>query len=440
MVITTQEDIDRIKARYDPIDLANAIEDKSKNLKLPKVGQLLPKKLRAKKLMSQKSTAVADLAFVLGLQAEGPDPDEAARLKEERRKEWWDNISRGAKSRARKRAKLEEGKKEQLEKRRRMAMEAEGGALGLNSEAAKRIAMEYHDRLVRHNNLLTLTEEGHKAEKQKIASTKGQKGTVEGGVPGSSMAAKRADSEGLQEPPTKRRDDADSTEAPRPFATSLTATRVAVKMPMEPREVRVLWADLRDAAYAQKWPETVVHAELERRAVVKKAQEDGRPRVESSSVHVIAGQKGSGWYLDPVESAQLKKEVVEPRRAREKKDFLLFEESLEPERERQRERQRDRERTLVEIEETRAEMESLEIEYDRMRKAFSPTHQEFAVFKHSPVEGGDGVDDAAAKGSSGSPDEHKRRQDTAERLRKTGIEVETPRRGLLARVKKVFGR
>ena len=416
MVITTQEDVDRIKARYDPIDLAIAIEEKSKNLRLPKVGQLLPKELRAKKLMSQKSTAVADLAFVLGLQAEGPDPDEAARLKEERRKEWWDNISKGAKSRARKRARLEEGKKEQLEKRRQMAIKAEGGALGLTTEAANRIAMEYHDRLIRHNDLLVLEKKGGKAEKGKIASTKGQK---EGNGTGT---------------------DTDSTEAPRPFAASLAAVRAAVKKPMEQREVRVLWADLRDAAYAQTWPGTVVHAEVERRAVVKKAQGGGRPRVESSSVHVIGGQKGSGWYLDPVESAQLKKEVVEPRRARERKDFLQFEESLERERERQRERQRDRDRTLVEIEETRTEMESLELEYDRMRKAFNPTRKEQASFMRALREGGYTADDAVAEGRSGSPDEHERRQDAVERLRETGIEVETPRRGLLARVKRFFGR
>ena len=65
MVITTQEDIDRIKARWDPIELEDMLKDKE--LILPQVGQLLPKELRAKKLMSQKTTSVADVAFVLGL-------------------------------------------------------------------------------------------------------------------------------------------------------------------------------------------------------------------------------------------------------------------------------------------------------------------------------------------------------------------------------------
>lgn len=91
--------------------------------------------------------AVADVAFVLGLQADGPDPEEAARLREERRKEWWNNISKGAKARARKRAKLREAKEAQLEARRKMVTKADG-SVGLNADAVTRIVMEYRGALV----------------------------------------------------------------------------------------------------------------------------------------------------------------------------------------------------------------------------------------------------------------------------------------------------
>lgn len=64
LLIATQEDLEKAKrAAGDPADVCQKLLDHK--LKLPMVGQLLPQKLRARKLMDQKATSVADVAHVL---------------------------------------------------------------------------------------------------------------------------------------------------------------------------------------------------------------------------------------------------------------------------------------------------------------------------------------------------------------------------------------
>jgi hypothetical protein len=403
MVITTQEDIDRIKARWDPIELEDML--KSKELTLPQVGQLLPKELRAKKLMSQRTTSVADVAFVLGLQAEAPDPEEAARLKEERRASWWNNISRGAKARARKRAKLQEGKEEQLEKRRQVAMKAEPGGVGLNSDAAKRIAMEYRGVLAPSGYKVDLTQRGEgiigdiaaveERDQERVdkAGTNLQSRASRSGDAVTTAQGKRErEQSSPQTAETGSTDPSEPSVDEQPSAHSLeaaAAVRAAVKKEEESREVRVLWADLRDAAYAERWPETVVHAELERMAVAKgkRIVAGGTKELlvpRSRSVHVIGGQKGSGWYLDRDELEESKRQLTQ------------WYEALDPHAERGDDR------------------------------------------------GAEGSSEAAAAadegGKTNKEEYYTRRQDAADALREKGIEVEPPRRGLWSRAKGLFGR
>jgi hypothetical protein len=403
MVITTQEDIDRIKARWDPIELEDML--KNKELILPQVGQLLPKELRAKKLMSQKATSVADVAFVLGLQAEAPDPEEAARLKEERRAAWWNNISRGAKARARKRAKLQEGKEEQLEKRRQIAMKMEHGGVGLNSDAAKRIAMEYRGVLAPSGHKVDLTqrEEGiigdiaaveeRDQERADTVGTNLRSRTLRSGD-----ALKTAQGVHEREKPSPQAAGTGSTDPSEaitdeePSAHSLAAAaavRATVKEGEESREVRVLWADLRDAAYAERWPETVVHAELERMAVAKgKRMVAGGTKEllvpRSRSVHIIGSQKGSGGYLDRDELEESKRQLTQ------------WYEALDPHAERGED-----------------------------RAAEGPSEATAAT-----TEGGE----------TNKEKYYTRRQNAADALREKGIEVEPPRRGLWSTVRGLFGR
>lgn len=399
MVITTQEDVDRIKARYNPIELDQML--KEKKLTLPQVGQLLPKELRAKKLMSQKATAVADVAFVLGLQAEGPDPEEAARLKEERRKEWWNNISRGAKARARKRARLREAKEAQLEARRKMVIKADG-SVGLNADAATRIAIEYRSALVGVGDQVDLTKreaEVQQAEAEEVVEASATAGQDADAVHKVTRSPRdRLSHSGEVPPETHRKQQGDRLPPPpsvttkpaeageRPTAATDTdvepsaARQAAIQGGREPKEVRILWADLRDAAYAQEWPEMVIHAELERMAIVKSKVliPQGRKEVlvtNSRSIHVIGGQKGSGWYLDPNELQALKK---------------------------------------------------------------GPS-QEDKIGEVGGAERAEAAEGAAAGGSQSDKD-FARRQHAAKSLREEGIEVEAPRRGLWARIKGLVGR
>lgn len=202
MVIATQEDIDKRAARFNPLDFEDM--KKNKQIRLPTVGQLLPKSYRSKKLMNQKTTSVADVAFVLGLQAEGPTPEEAIQLRQDKKAAWWDAVSKKARSRAR----VNETKKTRAEEKlaliRKLADQRGSGILGIDMDATNRIALERNE-----------------------------------------------------------------------FAPS----------PLESKEVRLLWADLRDAAYAQSWPDTVVHAELAPTPAVG----SNKAQMASSNVHVISG-------------------------------------------------------------------------------------------------------------------------------------------------------
>jgi hypothetical protein len=75
-LITTQDDVDRAIRRYgDPAKLRNLYRNGQtgkigRQFQLPLLGQKLPQKLRAQKLMDQKATSVADASFILRLSME----------------------------------------------------------------------------------------------------------------------------------------------------------------------------------------------------------------------------------------------------------------------------------------------------------------------------------------------------------------------------------
>lgn len=102
LLTATEDDVEVAKSKLGgPLELyrleqSDNWQDKRKlELKLPKAGELLPKKLRAKRLMDQKATSVADVAFVLDRISSGPGPlekmialeiDRVARQKERSRR------------------------------------------------------------------------------------------------------------------------------------------------------------------------------------------------------------------------------------------------------------------------------------------------------------------------------------------------------------------
>lgn len=81
LLTATQNDVDVAKSKlggplavYRLEQSDNWREKRILEVKLPKAGELLPKKLRAKRLMDQKATSVADVAFVLDRISSGPGP------------------------------------------------------------------------------------------------------------------------------------------------------------------------------------------------------------------------------------------------------------------------------------------------------------------------------------------------------------------------------
>ena len=312
MVITTQEDIDRIRDKHDPVDL-EYMEEEDK-LKLPRVGDLLPKKERAKKLMSQKKTAVADLAFVLGLQAEGPSPEEAARQREERKKQWWANINRRARKRVRRRAEaneLAEQKKGSPEEMLAKALSRTN--VGLDHHAAERIAIEAQGTLNTGSMKAFLQRPGKPTPEIKVSNRP------------TATASDNQSAEGTMIPVEAQRKDM-NLEQPTPQPTQTEQVEDTLKI--APGQVRVCWADLRDAAYAESWPETVTHAELARMAAAKVVtKHKGVPHtLFTKSIHVISTQKGTGLYMAPAErKAQLEQAEKILIEARERLESGIFE-------------------------------------------------------------------------------------------------------------------
>ncbi|KAK5060076.1 hypothetical protein LTR84_009960 [Exophiala bonariae] len=102
LLTATEEDVEIARSKLGgPLEIyrleqSDNWQDKRKlELKLPKAGELLPKKLRARRLMDQKATSVADVAFVLDRISSGPGPlekmiameiDRVARHKEQSRR------------------------------------------------------------------------------------------------------------------------------------------------------------------------------------------------------------------------------------------------------------------------------------------------------------------------------------------------------------------
>ncbi|EXJ55679.1 hypothetical protein A1O7_08608 [Cladophialophora yegresii CBS 114405] len=87
LIRATQEDIDVVKSKLgSPTTLQEMAARDELQGKIPKLNEILPKKLRAQKLMDQKATSVADAAFVLDWILSGPSP--------------WERVTTVAKKRA----------------------------------------------------------------------------------------------------------------------------------------------------------------------------------------------------------------------------------------------------------------------------------------------------------------------------------------------------
>lgn len=150
LVRVTQEDIDTFRAKVgSPVDIQElAARNELSSEKIPKLNEILPKKLQAKRLMDQKATSVADAAFVLDWISSGPNPLERLTEVETNRT----LRKRERTKRARRRINLirEELEKKQEAIQQRAALAQEDGApqdrsrLPLSLGALQRLSMDHH--------------------------------------------------------------------------------------------------------------------------------------------------------------------------------------------------------------------------------------------------------------------------------------------------------
>ena len=215
-LLATQEDVDRaIRQGGNPFQIRQLFESKDhrKQLEIPVLGNRLSKQLRAHKLMNQKATAVADVAFVLGL-AVKPLQDAGLNLTKrlaDKDAAYMDEVGRRARRTLLYKREQEEIKAQEIEKRAQLinTVSLERGNMPLDHKIAKRMALEHDGAISGKENRVV----------------------------------------DMQDIPNREMHDV----GPDPVT-----------------DIQILWADMRDGTYAQDWPEGVFHGELQPLALEKK--------------------------------------------------------------------------------------------------------------------------------------------------------------------------
>jgi hypothetical protein len=217
-LMTTQRDIDAMifNAGTPLRALDKYLHGRSRiNLKPPVLGSKLPLAMRARKLMNQKATSVADLAFVLNVLRDPLNKlyEHEYNAAEDLREATLRRLT-GLSYRARKRLRgiraEQEAKALKTTQLLAKASHVTKGDVGLDKHTAQRLSMEFD-------------------------------GAVEG-------LKGRLSIDNMSELPTSAGQNYDL-----------------------PAEVEILWADLRDGSFAKEWPEHVYHAGMQPLAFAKKA-------------------------------------------------------------------------------------------------------------------------------------------------------------------------
>jgi hypothetical protein len=295
MVTTTQEDIDKLKLKTNPVDMKTMLDDRE--VRLPVVGQRLPKKMRAKRLMDQKATAVADLAFVLKLYLESGTPEERRKMQMAKFKERMSRMGPRAKSRLQKIMLLEARKRDYI---KALASQVQlidigKGHLTLDKHAAARISTEYKGMIRKSGGLEKLASiENARAERAAEAELQGKIIDVQAQIDALITGQPLPEEVSTREI-TGTVLERDTDTAAEGSENELSATQDVITEKLEgPPTVKVLWADMRDGTYASAWPEAVLHGELERWAA-----SSGVKGPRQRNIHVIGAEEGSDWAGDP---------------------------------------------------------------------------------------------------------------------------------------------
>ena len=346
IVMATQEDVDKAKKNYDPIELDYILkeDEKEKNIekkKIPVLGKLLRKKLRGKKLMDQKATSVADVAMVLKLaqeeemiptaeaeaasqglieQSDASNEEEKPlsnnqkrRLREaeeertmstiqrraaERERRWQD-ASRTYRKRIRSIHEDEAALAATQKQRAEIAISRpRSGQVRLDKDGAHRIALNQDGILI--SRFGVKARDPHKAaalflSKSEASAAKDTTDTSDDIDYGSFIDDLGARQELDLTPLTN--------EAPKSESQLVTAEKKAGEKPImappnmasqvvkaaranttTPSSIRILWSKLDDSEYAEAWPETVEHQQLKPKSEIRNEKNE----LVNSSIHVIA--------------------------------------------------------------------------------------------------------------------------------------------------------
>ncbi|KAJ9602942.1 hypothetical protein H2200_012722 [Cladophialophora chaetospira] len=384
LIRATQEDIDIIKAKIgSPVTLQEMAIKEELQAKVPKLNEILPKKIRAQKLMDQKATSVADMAFVLDWILSGPSPWERVTTVAQNRVLKATELTEANRSRLRRIRKEMQKKASEIRRRAALAVEDlpadDRTSLNLTFNTIRQLSLEHHSKIgpsarkldgvdgqlidldnlneygpqipkvekvglledwAAQNRASLRTELSPLKERAQIAKAAEQEAIKEwfqsNDSPSSEMGSlwesvalareNALDTWDTQQRQSKLKASGEieaSTDAtaqsttpsssPEPDTTSIQSQIAALKpdWALEPRSVKVYWADINDGLFAPSWPRAVMHGSLapfgiakawrwaphldEEGKVIRNAPKVKVARAVGKSVHVIGSAADDGW-------------------------------------------------------------------------------------------------------------------------------------------------
>ncbi|KAK5224642.1 hypothetical protein LTR99_004657 [Exophiala xenobiotica] len=339
LIRVTQEDIDVIKSKLGtPVELQELAARDRLEGRVPKLGEILPKKLHARRLMDQKATSVADAAFVLEWITAGPGPLERLTELAANRVVKHNRRTKRARRRINQIREYEGAEEEKIQDRITLALDkkdpTDKSHLPLSPKALAQMSMDLHgvidgDRLIEVENVNELREAVQQWESFNEVNSKNLNMEL---WAKRQYVGREAERKAIQE--WFELNDAPMTEQGsvwKDVAEARTAAfsefdekegktlKVDVSDKEKPdwaenTEVKMFWSDLNDGLFASAWPKNVVHGSLAPFGVAK-ALPPGRPQmfrgrvvgeVSSKSVHVIGSGADDGWMPKNMAKASAK--------------------------------------------------------------------------------------------------------------------------------------
>ncbi|KIV87505.1 hypothetical protein PV11_03046 [Exophiala sideris] len=328
LIRVTEEDIAIIRSKLgNPVDIQEMAAREELTGKIPKLGEILPKKLHARRLMDQKATSVADAAFVLDWISSGPGPLERLVEVATNRAVKHSQKTRRARQRANAIRKEEVTEQQKLEDRASWALEVRErenrSRLPLMRAALEQLSMEHQGliargRLVEAENIHELRD----AVKEWEAFYDDDAGKID--VEAWSRrqyALRQAERRAIEEwfelhdvPMSEHGSVWKNVGEARQGALKEFEEKEGKILPdndkgkpdwAESREVKMYWADLNDGLFAASWPQTVVHSRLAPFNVAR-----GQPRQPQGLAGAVLKELKDSDEIDDAETEQTRQDTI----------------------------------------------------------------------------------------------------------------------------------